>query len=61
MIAAMRVVGLALVLKWKGVAEIGDIWTTSAQKWVKLLPLTAEHQPRDYGPFIEAYRAQGRF
>lgn len=43
------------------VEPVGDIWTRSAQKWVKLLPLTAEGQPRDYGPFIERYRAQERF
>jgi hypothetical protein len=39
----------------------GDIWTKSAQKWVKFGPLTAEGQPKDYGPFIERFRAQERF
>ncbi len=43
------------------VEPVGDIWTKSAQRWVKLLPLTTEGQPKDYGPFVEAYRAQGRF
>lgn len=43
------------------VEPVGDIWTKSAQKWVRFGALTAEGQPRDYGPFIERYRAQGRF
>lgn len=43
------------------VEPVGDIWMKSAQGWVKPLPLRAEGQPKDYGPFIEAYRAQGRF
>ena len=43
------------------VEPVGDIWMKSAQKWVKPLPLTAEGQPKDYGPYIERYRAQGRF
>jgi len=43
------------------VEPVGDIWTKSAQGWVTFRGLTAEGQPRDYGPFIEAYRAQGRF
>ncbi len=43
------------------VEPVGDIWTKSAQKWVKLLPLQAEGQPGDYAPFLEAYRAQQRF
>lgn len=43
------------------VEPVGDIWTKSAQGWVKFRGLTAEGQPKDYGPFIEAYRAQGRF
>lgn len=43
------------------VEPVGDIWTKSAQPWISFLPLTAEGQPEDYGPFVEAYRAQGRF
>lgn len=43
------------------VEPVGDIWTKSAQPWVPLRKLTTERQPTDYGPFVEAYRAQGRF
>jgi hypothetical protein len=43
------------------IEPVGDIWTKSAQSWVALRGLTAEGQPTDYTPFIEAYRAQGRF
>ena len=43
------------------VEPVGDIWTKSAQGWVTFRGLTAEGQPRDYGPFLEAYRAQARF
>jgi hypothetical protein len=43
------------------VEPAGDIWTKSAQSWVPFRGLTAEGQPKDYGPFIEAFRAQGRF
>jgi hypothetical protein len=43
------------------VEPVGDIWTKSAQRWVSFRKLTAEEQPKDYAPFIEAYRAQGRF
>jgi len=43
------------------VEPVGDIWMKSAQKWVRPLALKAEGQPTDYGPFVEAYRAQGRF
>jgi hypothetical protein len=43
------------------VEPVGDIWTKSAQPWVKFGALTAEGQPKDYGPFVAAYRAQGRF
>ncbi|MFN3960549.1 MAG: GFA family protein [Parvularculaceae bacterium] len=43
------------------VEPVGDIWTKSAQGWVTFRGLTAEGQPKDYGPFIESYRAQGRF
>ena len=43
------------------VEPVGDIWTRSAQKWVKFLPLTDKGQPRDYTPFVEAFRAQERF
>jgi hypothetical protein len=43
------------------VEPVGDIWTKSAQKWVKFGALTNEGQPKDYAPFVEAYRAQGLF
>ncbi len=43
------------------VEPVGDIWTKSAQKWLKFGGLVAEGQPKDYTPFIERYRAQGRF
>lgn len=43
------------------VEPVGDIWTKSAQKWLSFSRLTADRQPTDYAPFIEAYRAQGRF
>lgn len=43
------------------VEPVGDIWTKSAQPWTSFRKLTAEGQPKDYGPFIEAFRAQGRF
>ena len=45
------------------IEPVGDIWTRSAQSWV--FPpegrLMAECQPTDYAPFIERFRAQGRF
>ncbi len=43
------------------VEPVGDIWTKSAQGWLTFRGLTAEGQPKDYTPFVEAYRAQGRF
>lgn len=43
------------------VEPVGDIWMKSAQKWVRPLALQTEGQPKDYGPFVEAYRAQERF
>lgn len=43
------------------VEPVGDIWTKSAQPWVSFRALTTEGQPSDYGPFVAAYRAQGRF
>ncbi len=43
------------------IEPVGDIWTKSAQGWVKFGDLTTEGQPTDYGPFVERYRAQGRF
>lgn len=43
------------------VEPAGDIWTKSAQPWVRFGAITTEGQPRDYAPFAEAYRAQGRF
>jgi hypothetical protein len=45
------------------IEPVGDIWTRSAQSWA--LPpsdrLRTEQQPTDYGPFLERFRAQGRF
>ena len=40
-----------------------NIWTRSAQPWVALSGgrLQSEQQPTDYAPFIERFRAQGRF
>lgn len=43
------------------VEPVGDIWMKSAQGWVRPLPLTSQGQPTDYGPFVDAYQAQGRF
>ena len=43
------------------VEPVGDIWTKSAQKWVTFGALTNEGQPKDYAPYVEAFRAQGRF
>jgi hypothetical protein len=43
------------------VEPVGDIWTRSAQPWVRFGPLTAERQPKDYSQFVEHFRAQGRF
>ncbi|MCB2114339.1 MAG: GFA family protein [Parvularculaceae bacterium] len=40
---------------------VGDIWTKSAQKWLRFDKLVADGQPRDFAPFIEAFKAQGRF
>lgn len=43
------------------VEPVGDIWTKSAMKWVQFRALSTEGQPKDYAPFAEAYRRQGRF
>jgi hypothetical protein len=45
------------------VEPVGDIWTVSAQPWVRFLEggIRAEKQPADYAPFIAKFRAQGRF
>jgi len=45
------------------IEPVGDIWTKSAQPWIKFSGdrLSTEGQPTDYAPFIERYRAQGRF
>lgn len=45
------------------IEPVGDIWTTSAQPWVRFVEggLRAEKQPADYAPFIARFRAQGRF
>lgn len=45
------------------IEPVGDIWSRSAQSWA--LPdsgrLRTEQQPTDYGPFMERFRAQGKF
>jgi hypothetical protein len=43
------------------VEPVGDIWMKSAQPWVRPGDLSAEGQPTDYAPYVERYRAQGRF
>lgn len=43
------------------IEPVGDIWTRSAQAWLKFEGLVAEGQPTDYGPFAERFRAQHRF
>ena len=44
------------------IEPVGDIWTRSAQPWVTFADrIRTEQQPGDYAPFIERYRAQGRF
>jgi hypothetical protein len=43
------------------VEPVGDIWTKSAMSWVRFGKLTTDAQPKDYTPFVDAYRAQARF
>jgi hypothetical protein len=45
------------------VEPVGDIWLRSAQPWVSIPDgrLRAEQQPGDYAPYVERFRAQGRF
>ncbi len=45
------------------VEPVGDIWTSSAQPWVRFVEggLRTERQPADYAPFVARFRAQGRF
>jgi len=45
------------------VAPVGDIWTSSAQPWVRFVEggLRAEKQPTDYAPWTDKFKAQGRF
>lgn len=45
------------------VEPVGDIWTKSAQPWIKFDAdrLRTQGQPTDYAPFLERYRAQRRF
>ena len=43
------------------VEPVGDIWARSAQKWALTRALRDNGQPKDYAPYVEAYRAQGRF
>lgn len=47
--------------KW--IEPVADIWTRSAQPWIAFPPerLSYERQPTDYGPIMDAFRAQGRF
>ena len=42
---------------------VGDIWTHSAQPWGAHASerIRIDRQPTDYVPFIERFRAQGRF
>ena len=43
------------------VEPVGDIWTKSAQPWVRFVSdLHDAGQPADYAPYVERYRAQGR-
>lgn len=45
------------------VQPVGDTYTRSAQPWVRFIEggLRAETLPADFGAFVAAYRAQGRF
>jgi hypothetical protein len=45
------------------VQPVGDIWTKSAQPWVRFVEggFRAEKQPADYAPFMKAFRQQGLF
>ncbi|MDX2169951.1 MAG: GFA family protein [Deltaproteobacteria bacterium] len=45
------------------VEPVGDIWTRSALPWVALGGgrIQVAQQPTDYAPFVERFRAQGRF
>jgi hypothetical protein len=45
------------------VEPVGDIWTRSAQPWVTRAGgrLQVAQQPADYAPFVERFRAQGKF
>jgi len=45
------------------VHPVGDIWTRSAQAWVRLAGerLQFDQQPGDYTPLLEAFRALGHF
>ena len=44
------------------IEPVGDIWIRSAQPWTLTGDrIRVEQQPADYGPFIERFRAQGRF
>ena len=51
----------ANILYFYWVEPVGDIWTKSAQGWVTLGRLTNDAQPKDYTPYVEAFRAQERF
>jgi hypothetical protein len=45
------------------VEPVGDIWVRSKQPWIVIPPerIAHEQQPTDYAPFVEKFRAQGRF
>jgi hypothetical protein len=45
------------------VEPVGDIWTSSAQRWVRFVEggLQTPRQPADYALFVAKFRAQGRF
>lgn len=45
------------------VEPVGDIWTSSAQPWVRFIEggLRADQQPADYAPYVARFRSQERF
>jgi hypothetical protein len=45
------------------VEPVGDIWTSSAQPWVRFVEggLRAEKQPGDYAPYVAKFSSQKRF
>jgi hypothetical protein len=45
------------------IEPVGDIWTRSAQPWIARASerIQIDQQPKDYVPFVQRFRAQGRF